>query len=130
MEDMSAGDPVPGATVIIPTYNERDNIAALVSRVSAALVDRDVEILFVDDSSDDTPDVIRRIAADAPVPVRLLHRDKPVGGLGGAVVEGIRAAAYDVCIVMDGDLQHPPELLPDMIERFEDGDADVVIASR
>jgi dolichol-phosphate mannosyltransferase len=74
--------------------------------------------------------VIRRIAADAPVPVRLLHRDKPVGGLGGAVVEGISAAAYDVCIVMDGDLQHPPELLPEMIDRFEDGDADVVVASR
>ena len=92
MEDMSAGDPILGATVIIPTFNERDNIAALVSRVSGALVDRDVEILFVDDSSDDTPDVIRRIAAGAPVPVRLLHRDKPVGGLGGAVVEGEKAS--------------------------------------
>ena len=130
MSDMSAGERIPGATVIIPTYNERDNIAALVSRVSAAVSDRDVEILFVDDSSDDTPDVIRRIAVGAPIPVRLLHREKPVGGLGGAVVEGISAAAYDVCIVMDGDLQHPPELLPEMIDRFEDGDADVVVASR
>lgn len=77
MGDMSAGERIPGATVIIPTYNERDNIAALVSRVSAAVSDRDVEILFVDDSSDDTPDVIRRIAVDAPVPVRLLHRESP-----------------------------------------------------
>ena len=130
MGDMSAGERIPGATVIIPTFNERDNIAALISRVSAALSDRDGEILFVDDSSDDTPEVIRALAASAPMPVRLLHRDKPEGGLGGAVVEGIRSASYDVCIVMDGDLQHPPELLPDMIDRYEDGDADVVVASR
>ncbi|KJL32111.1 glycosyltransferase [Microbacterium azadirachtae] len=130
MGDMSAGERIPGATVIIPTFNERDNIAALISRVSAALSDRDGEILFVDDSSDDTPEVIRTLAASAPMPVRLLHRDKPEGGLGGAVVEGIRSASYDVCIVMDGDLQHPPELLPDMIDRYEDGDADVVVASR
>ncbi|MDR2320772.1 glycosyltransferase family 2 protein [Microbacterium sp. NPDC089698] len=130
MEGMSAGERIPGATVIIPTFNERDNIAALISRVSAALSDRDGEILFVDDSSDDTPEVIRTLAASAPMPVRLLHRDKPEGGLGGAVVEGIRSASYDVCIVMDGDLQHPPELLPDMIDRYEDGDADVVVASR
>ena len=130
MGGMSAGERIPGATVIIPTFNERDNIAALISRVSAALSDRDGEILFVDDSSDDTPEVIRALAASAPMPVRLLHRDKPEGGLGGAVVEGIRSASYDVCIAMDGDLQHPPELLPDMIDRYEDGDADVVVASR
>lgn len=130
MEDMRAGERIPGATVIIPTFNERDNIAALVSRVSAAMADRDVEILFVDDSSDDTPEVVRQVAAGAPVPVRLLHRDKPTGGLGGAVVEGIAAATFDICIVMDGDLQHPPELLPELVDRYEEGDADVVIASR
>lgn len=130
MEGLSAGERIPGATVIIPTFNERDNIAALISRVSAALSDRAGEILFVDDSTDDTPEVIRALAASAPMPVRLLHRDEPEGGLGGAVVEGIRSASYDVCIVMDGDLQHPPELLPEMIDRYEDGDADVVVASR
>lgn len=119
-----------GVTVIVPTYNERDNIAELVRRVGAALDGRDAEILFVDDSSDDTPDVIRVIAAAAPIPVRVLHRDNPVGGLGGAVVEGIRAAANDVCIVMDGDLQHPPELLPEIVDRYDEGGADVVIASR
>lgn len=119
-----------GATVIVPTFNERDNIAELVERASAALAGRDVEILFVDDSTDDTPDTIRRIARTAPVPVRVLHRDRPEGGLGGAVVEGIRAAAYDICVVMDGDLQHPPELLPELVDRYDDGGADVVIASR
>ena len=130
MDGLSAGGATLGATVIVPTFNERDNIAALVARVSTAVRGRDVEILFVDDSTDDTPAMIREVAASAELPVRVLHRDKPEGGLGGAVVEGIRSAAYDVCIVMDGDLQHPPELLPEMIDRYEDGDADVVIASR
>lgn len=130
MDGLSTGGTTSGATVIIPTFNERDNIAALVSRVSDALRDRDVEILFVDDSTDDTPAKIREVAATATLPVRVLHRDKPAGGLGGAVVEGIRSAAHDICIVMDGDLQHPPELLPEMIDRYDDGDADVVIASR
>ncbi|MDQ4215231.1 glycosyltransferase family 2 protein [Microbacterium capsulatum] len=121
---------VPSATVIVPTFNERDNIAELVSRVADAMDGREVELLFVDDSTDDTADVIRGIARSASIPVRVLHRDDAVGGLGGAVVEGIRAAAHDVCIVMDGDLQHPPELLPDLVERHQEGDADVVIASR
>jgi len=119
-----------GVTIIVPTFNERDNVPELVRRVSEALEGQDGELLFVDDSSDDTPDVIRQISLTAPVPVRVLHRDDPVGGLGGAVVEGLRAAEYDVCIVMDGDLQHPPELIPDLVGRYAEGDADVVIASR
>lgn len=117
-------------TVIVPTFNERASIAELVERAGAALVGRSAEILFVDDSTDDTPAEIERVAADAALPVRLLHREKNVGGLGGAVVEGLRAASADVCIVMDGDLQHPPELLPELLDRYERGDADVVVASR
>lgn len=117
-------------TIIVPTFNERANVAELVSRVGAALSGREAEILFIDDSSDDTAAEIERIAADAPLPVRVIHRSENTGGLGGAVVRGIAEAAADICIVMDGDLQHPPELLPEIIERFEQGDADVVAASR
>ena len=69
----------------------------------------DAEIIFVDDSTDDTPDVIREVAASAALPVRLIHREHRTGGLGGAVLEGFAAAAADACLVMDGDLQHPPE---------------------
>ncbi|CAH0215982.1 Undecaprenyl-phosphate mannosyltransferase [Microbacterium oxydans] len=117
-------------TVIVPTFNERDNVAELVARTAAALHGRDAEILFVDDSTDDTASEVARVAVGAAVPVRVIHRDDNVGGLGGAVVVGLRAAASDVCIVMDGDLQHPPELLPALLERYEAGDADVVAASR
>lgn len=117
-------------TIIVPTFNERANVAELVARVSAALNGHDAEILFVDDSTDDTAAEVARVAADAPLPVRVIHRQENAGGLGGAVVRGLAEAAADICIVMDGDLQHPPELIPAIIERFEQGDADVVAASR
>ena len=117
-------------SVIVPTFNEGPNVAELVRRTVDALPGRDVEILFVDDSTDDTPDIIRAVAAEASIPVRLLHRDQPVGGLGGAVVDGIRAAASDRCVVMDGDLQHPPEVIAELLARAEIGDVDVVVASR
>ncbi|BAJ74061.1 glycosyltransferase [Microbacterium testaceum StLB037] len=117
-------------SVIVPTFNEGPNVAELVRRTAAALPGRDIEIIFVDDSSDDTPEIIRGVASSAPVPVRLIHRDEPLGGLGGAVVEGIMAAASDFCVVMDGDLQHPPEVIADLLARAEVGDADVVVASR
>ncbi len=117
-------------TVIVPTFNERDNVAEIVARIGAALADDTAEILFVDDSTDDTAAEIARVAADAPLPVRVIHREQNTGGLGGAVVTGLVAAASDVCIVMDGDLQHPPELLPELLARYADGDTDVVTASR
>jgi dolichol-phosphate mannosyltransferase len=64
------------------------------------------------------------------VPVRLIHREKGVGGLSGAVIEGIKASTSDWCLVMDGDLQHPPEMIPVLIETGDTTGADVVVASR
>ena len=117
-------------TVIVPTFNERDNIAELVSRISGALEAADAEILFVDDSTDDTMTEIERVAAEATIPVRGIHRDQNTAGLGGAVVVGLREAAHDVCVVMDGDLQHPPELIPALVAKYAEGKTDVVAASR
>ncbi|WP_231880230.1 glycosyltransferase [Microbacterium sp. H83] len=117
-------------TVIVPMFNERDNVAELVSRTAAALAGYDAEILVVDDSTDDTAAEVERVAADAALRVRVIHRTANTGGLGGAVVVGLRAAASDLCIVMDGDLQHPPELLPALLARHAEADADVVAASR
>ena len=121
------GTPV---TVIVPTFNERDNVAELVARTASALAGWDAEILFVDDSTDDTAAEVARVAADSAIPVRVIHRSENTGGLGGAVVVGLGAAVAHLCIVMDGDLQHPPELLPALLERHAAGDADVVAASR
>ena len=117
-------------TVIVPTFNEGGNVEELVSRLERALLGHDAEVLFVDDSTDDTPEVIRSVAATSVLlPVRLLHRrgDDRVGGLAGAVTAGI-ALAGDRIVVMDGDLQHPPELVPDLLDRLEV--ADVAVASR
>ena len=117
-------------SIIVPTFNEAPNVAELVRRVTDETRGLDAEIIFVDDSTDATPDVIRDVAASAAMPVRLIHRDHRGGGLGGAVLEGFAAAEADACLVMDGDLQHPPEEISDIYARFVRGDVDVVIASR
>jgi dolichol-phosphate mannosyltransferase len=121
---------ITAVSVIVPTFNEAPNVSPLVERLTHALSGLDAEIIFVDDSSDATPDVIREVAATSTVPIVLLHRDEPEGGLGGAVVAGLKAAHNDWCVVMDGDLQHPPELIPALIESAASQNADVVVASR
>ncbi len=120
----------PTLSVIVPTYNEAPNVEELVRRVTEAVGDFDAELIYVDDSSDETPDVVRRVAQDSAIEVRLIHRDKPVGGLSGAVIEGIGAARGDWCVVIDGDLQHPPELIPRLVAAGLEVGADVAVASR
>ncbi len=117
-------------SIIIPTFNEGPNVSELLGRIGAELEGASFEVIFVDDSTDDTPHIIQGIAATSPFPVRLFHRDQPVAGLGGAVVEGIQAAQSRWCLVMDGDLQHPPEDIPRLLARAAEGDVDVVVASR
>jgi dolichol-phosphate mannosyltransferase len=125
----------PGAgtlTVVVPTYNERDNMAPLLARLGAALAGLPARVLVVDDSDDGTAEVVRSLAPSTLVPVDVLHR--PVGersgGLGGAVLAGLRASDSQYVVVIDGDLQHPPELVPQLLYRAMDAGADVVVASR
>ncbi len=117
-------------SIVVPTYNESPNVAELVRRVGLAVQGIDAEMIFVDDSTDDTPDEVRRAALTATLPVRVIHREDAVGGLGGAVIEGFAAAESDVCVVMDGDLQHPPADIPELYRRYRAGDVDLVVASR
>lgn len=123
---------VPVATVVVPTRHEVDNIQELVDRLDRALGDRPAEILFVDDSDDDTPDVIRNVAAAGGRPIRLLHRarGRRDGGLGGAVVAGFRLARAPWVIVIDADLQHPPEVVAEILDRIEEDRYDLVYGSR
>lgn len=121
----------PEVTIIVPTFNEGPNVAPLVDRLSTALAGRRAEIVFADDSTDETPAEIERVAADTgSIDVRMIHRAEPLGGLSGAVIAGLRAARARVCVVMDGDLQHPPEDVPRLLDRHARGDVDVVVASR
>lgn len=117
-------------TIVVPTFNEAPNVAELVRRIAAATRGIAAEVVFVDDSTDDTPDVVTAVAAASEIPVRLVHRSEPVGGLSGAVLEGLAGGTSDWCVVMDGDLQHPPELIPVLLASGAEQTADVVVASR
>ncbi|MGW2745256.1 glycosyltransferase [Streptomyces sp. NPDC001450] len=122
----------PGAvTIVVPTFNESANIRQLLHQITESVPARlPCEVVFVDDSTDDTPEVIRAAAQDCPFPVAVLHREEPVGGLGGAVVEGLKAASSDWIVVMDGDCQHPPSLIPELVATGERTNAGLVVASR
>jgi Polysaccharide biosynthesis protein/Glycosyl transferase family 2 len=119
-------------TVLIPTFNERDNIPALVERLASVCRDQPIEVLFVDDSLDDTPQVILAAARTAEIPIRLIHRagDERVGGLSGAVATGMGAALGRYILVMDGDLQHPPELVPVLREIVSEPGVHLAVATR
>lgn len=132
MELESTAVAEPGAvTVIVPTFNEAANVGELLRQLTESVPSRlPCEVLFVDDSTDSTPAAIAEAAQDCPFPVAVIHRDEPVGGLGGAVVEGLRAAGSEWIVVMDADLQHPPSLVPELVAAGERSSADLVVASR
>jgi dolichol-phosphate mannosyltransferase len=119
----------PDITVIVPTYNERANVSTLVDAIRAALTDIDWNLLFVDDSIDGTDDLVRAFAADDNR-IRLIHRTTATDGLSGAVLEGFASSDGEYCCVIDGDLQHPPELIPALFDKAGHEDCDIVIASR
>lgn len=120
-------------TIVVPTFNESGNVEELVRRLENVRTDASIdEIIFVDDSTDETPSVITELSRQTDLPVRLVHRDEHerVGGLSGAVVSGIAASRSPWVLVMDGDLQHPPEDVPRLMEAAFAADADTVVASR
>ena len=123
-----SGSELGRVLVVIPTYNERDNLAWIVGRVRSAVPGADV--LVVDDSSPDgTGDVADRLAAGDPQ-VDVLHRDVKAG-LGAAYLHGFEMAlerGYDVIGEMDADGSHQPEQLPSLLSALEH--ADLVIGSR
>lgn len=116
-------------TVVVPTFNEAGNVEPLVNAIGEALSGVDADVLYVDDSTDGTADVVAAIRDDAPLPLDVYHRERASGGLSGAVVEGLRRARGSVVVVMDGDLQHPPGVIPSMLELLDSG-AEIAIASR
>jgi dolichol-phosphate mannosyltransferase len=117
-------------SIIIPTRNERGNIRPLLDRIFAAPIAGGIlrEIIFVDDGSTDlTREEIRSCAG--PVPVRLVCRDSETG-LASAVLAGAGTAVGDLLVVMDADLSHPPEKLPELLAPLLDGSHDMAIGSR
>jgi dolichol-phosphate mannosyltransferase len=131
-----AGDQVGGGTanrldlsVVIPTYEERENVPELLRRLDVALEGLRWEVTFVDDDSpDETAELVREISL-TDRRVRLVHR---IGrrGLSSACIEGMMASSANCIAVMDADMQHDETLLPRMLERLRQESLDVVVGSR
>jgi dolichol-phosphate mannosyltransferase len=119
----------PQLSVIVPTFNERDNVTTLFRRLEAALAGVTFEVIFVDDNSPDgTWSVVRNLAG-ADSRVRCVRR---IGrrGLSGACIEGILASSAPCAAVIDADLQHDETQLPKMLALLQAGSADLVVGSR
>jgi dolichol-phosphate mannosyltransferase len=131
-ESVRSVGPQPDLTIVVPTRNEAGNVAPLVARLDRILSEKTIEVIFADDSDDETPEAVREVAAASRNGVRLLHRppEERQDGLGGAVLAAMRVARAPWVCVMDGDLQHPPELIPTMLAEAAAQDADLVVASR
>jgi putative flippase GtrA len=125
-------EPAPLLTVIVPTRDERDAVPALLGRLVPAVSALRAEVLFVDDSDDDTAERIADHAVGSPLPLRVIHRaaGDRAGGLGGAVLEGMRRARGEWLLVMDADLQHPPESAVALARTAMRQDVDVVVGTR
>jgi dolichol-phosphate mannosyltransferase len=114
-------------SIIVPTYNERDNIVPLIERLSKTLSGRNFEILIVDDSSKDgTIDAAASLAEKYPVKVMVRSSER---GLATAVLHGLKYAKGEIIGVMDADLQHPPEINAALLKALDAG-ADMAIGSR
>ncbi|HTI86063.1 MAG TPA: polyprenol monophosphomannose synthase, partial [Alphaproteobacteria bacterium] len=133
-EAPAAASPEPGLrgpelTVVIPTFNERDNVEPLVGVLGTALDGIAWEAIFVDDDSPDGTATMVRAVATRNYRIRCLQR---IGrrGLSSACIEGILASSAPIVAVMDADLQHDETLLPRMFEALRDGPYDLVVGSR
>lgn len=128
-------EPKQQFSLVIPIRNEAENVFPLLTAINQVAVDHALlpEIIFVDDGDDWASNAIESAAHQFPqLKIRLLERvgAERTGGLGGAVLAGWRLARHQIVGVMDGDLQHPPQLLPLLLETISQPEIDVAIASR
>jgi len=114
-------------SILIPTYNERDNIQELTKRIWESLSSTDFEVIFIDDNSPDNTAEVAEKLAEVYGNIKVLRRPSKLG-LASAVLDGVKVAAGNIIAVMDADLQHPPEVLPLMFEKANG--YDIVVASR
>src|SRR6185437_7216743 len=128
-ESAREDDLAPQLSVIVPTFNEGDNVAALFRRLQTALAGTAWEVIFVDDNSPDGTWSVVRALARRDGRIRCIRR---IGrrGLSGACIEGILASCAPYAAVMDADLQHDETQLPKMLSLLQSGAAELVVGSR
>lgn len=121
---------LPLVSVIVPTYKEAQNLPILIPKICDALESQGMsaEILIVDDNSPDDTVYTCQVLSDL-FPVTLLVRTEE-RGLSSAVLHGMKHAAGDVLLVMDADLSHPPEKVPELVKAIVEKQGDFVIGSR
>lgn len=120
-------------TLLLPTYNEKDNIKPLLKKIGEIFhnSNKDFEILFVDDSSDETPQIIQEEINKRNFDIKLIHRPKEErAGLATAFTRGFQEAKGKYICCMDSDLQHPPEIIKPLIKKVIKNNADMGVASR
>lgn len=123
-------DPSEGLSIVIPTFNERDNIVELVTRLRflSTRLDRPLEVVLVDDSSPDgTAELAERLSMQLGMDLHVLAREGE-RSLGGAIAAGLRMCRWNLVCVMDADLSHPVDLIPSLVDAL--GGVDTVVASR
>ncbi len=123
-------EPEPSVSIIVPAFHEAQNLAALTRRVFAAVDSAGIEaelIVMDDRSGDGSVEIVRQLAGEFPV--QIIERDGP-RGLAPAVLDGFEHARGVTLLVMDADLQHPPEKIPELVACLTSGEADFVIGSR
>jgi len=131
-QDMAsnAARPRLGLSVVVPTYREAANLPVLVPRLCAALelAGISAEVIIVDDNSpDDTAAVCQELQQSYPLRLEIRRNER---GLSSAVVHGLNLADGQVAVVMDADLSHPPESVPQLVAALDERDVDFVIGSR
>jgi dolichol-phosphate mannosyltransferase len=116
-------------SIVVPAINESANLPSLLERIDRAMSGRTYEVLIVDDGSrDGTPDVCAQLSRRFPLQLHV--RKEPENGLSGAVLYGLERTRGEYLVVMDADLQHPPEHLPALLDPLTRGAAEFVIGSR
>lgn len=114
-------------SIILPTYNERENIKKIVNEIFS-IVKNNLEVIIVDDNSPDGTGVIAEELAKK-YNIKVIHRPKRLG-LSPAVIEGFKVAKGSIIGVMDADLSHPSDLIPQMISLLKNDAADIIVGSR
>lgn len=117
-------------SIIVPTYNEKENISELVEHIFKVFSENEIEgevVVVDDDSPDGTANVAESLRSRYNVQVIVRKNER---GLASAVIRGMEKAKGDILCVMDADLSHPPEVIPKMLTHLEKGDAELVVGSR
>ncbi len=120
----------PPASIVVPTFREAANIKPLVERAFAALraAGREAELIIVDDDSHDgTENVVASLGEQYPVQLIVRRSER---GLSTAVLAGFAQAKHDRFVVLDADLQHPPEMIPLLLDRLDERDCDFAMGTR